>query len=496
MPVADAQRLVGQWAFPRKGVVRTIPAHELPPDALYDGHNVMLHGGQLRGRPGLTIAPGNTATPFPTIGASMYFSPAGSPTILFANTQRLFSYTGAITTDLTNTLLTGTYAQLGRFALIEFGTPEVVYAVFTNGVDAPRAWTGSATFANLAGSPPLWTDITNAYDRIVGVVPPYKVSWGEQAQLDKWPVLNTRFLSETVDPIVAISGRGVSGVIVYKRKSIWVGVPQGGSSAFAFVFQPREQKDGPAGAQAKVTVDNTDYYMTLDGRIAAYDGFNHQWVGHGIWPIVQATINPTEANRTMAWFDPPTRTVYFAYPKLFDSTAIVGLAAVCLPAPEQGIEGHACFTGTLGREVYTATQAWFGGDPQEKALVFSNRGLGAEATLFEGATDLGTTISGYWQPGLAGTPGLTPMRMDLVEPFFQRGVGYGTVTVRPKVSNVLDLPGGTDATPYTVDLAQAPVYEHGASRGDARGRFFGLRFEYTAGATIRYSGALAYGRPA
>jgi hypothetical protein len=336
--------------------------------------------------------------------------------------------------------------------------------------------------------------VCNAYDRIVGVKAPYEVSWGEQAAIDRWPALNRRFLGDTPDPVVACQSLGVYGLVVLKQRSIWVGVPTAGSSAFAFRFEPRGEYDGPCSPAAVIQVDGVLYWLTIRGQIAAYDGgAKPQWIAGGLWPYLLADMDPTNTARAFGWYDSALRTVNFCYARSGDAGECKGLVTINLPFPEHGVESnYPAFPGLLGKAVSAAGRMRLS-DNTEPVIAFTSATI--KSYKVEGSTDDTVAIAGHWQTPLTGTPGLVPMRLDAIAPFFERGEGYGLVTLKAVVSDVLDAPGGTiiDTPTQTFDLTTLPVRDEKALV--ASGRFHGVRFEFASAGTIRYSGALLYATP-
>ena len=498
--MAEEYKVLGTWGLPKRGISRLLPAHELPNDALWDAVNVDLRDGMLQARKGLTQFSATTLGARP-IGAFMYQEEDGSRIPLVATLNRIWKYESGWT-DLTNSLLTATAGYQGRFASLEFGTPGTVYAVFTNGKDTMQQWDGdSATVSAVAGSPPLFTDICTVGDRIVGIIPPYTVQWGEALTLSTWPALNIRYAAETPDRCVAIRAQGPMGFILFKEESLWVGSFVGGPSSTAFILQWRKNVEGPAGPNAIVEADGAWVYMTPTGRIGAYDGYTHQWIGDGLLPILNPEtgdttykVDATNMGRSCGAYDRAHQTITFWYPRTGDSGECKGVVTISVPKPEWGLPYWACFLGNTAVPIGAATAMRLT-DHLYKVLAFStvasdNRSF----TLVAGNADDGTNFLGSWQTGLAVAPGLGQYRVSHLEGYFDRAAGYGTVTFKMVSSFALDTPGGdVESTGKSIDLAATlKRSEYGR---DSRGRFLGMQFSFTTASKPKWLGGRLLGVP-
>jgi len=506
-------RPIATWPLPVAGVIRTLPAHQLPDDAAYNASNIILYKGALTSRPGtVSVSSGPLVlTPIPLSTGALIIDGLGLPasTVPFIITGSIGqAFRAGTWQDITGTPLTVANPP-PRTTQIVLGTATGLQPtmVIANGVDPTKQWDGQGTglWSDIAGAP-KWTDLCTAQDRIVGIVPPYTIQWGEQALLTMWPSANRRILADTAgdttEPLVAISGRGDAGVIVYRRDSIWLGTPSGrANSAGIFQWVLKGIIDGPAGPGARVTVDGWDYYMTPSGRIARYDGGNqHEWVGDGVWPAIQAEIqqDPISRNRVTAFHDPRTNSVVFVYPKVVGSVIRNrGLVIVNLPYPAHGIVKIACWLGELDREITCAAtyQYW---DTEKRAYPWQALTTGLTSTYGPTAWDVDhpeqEDFAAYFQTPLAPMEGLRTHRLEAIELLVQRLNGYGTATVEAVTSNVLDREGGTVILPGSqVNLNHAPAYDlHGV---DARGRYMGLKLSWRSTATVRYYGGVMGGRP-
>lgn len=496
-----SEKVIGRWTAPLRGVLRGLPPYLSPEDALYDGVNVVLRDGALEARPGLvefhpsSLGGRVTGALTYTNLSSVAFEPtafeetafqttdAGVSSLLVAVTPtKVWVFYGGAWHDITGAPLTGGPFDVARITGIQLAS--TIYVVVTNGKDAPQQWdSAGATVEPVAGSPPLWTDICTASDRIIGIVPPYTVRWGNALTLDLWPAQNFRVLSDTLDPIIAVRNLGTLGVVVYKAGSIWIGQPGGQTDASYFQFSIRGFWDGPASPAAVVDVDGAHYYMTTLGRIGYFDGSRHEWIGDGLHPQITDELDEAAASHIFGVFEPRHREVFFYYPRIGDMGLCKGLAVIKVPDEAEGVTRPIAFRGAMSFPLSAGTELRTDG---RKALVFSDDDH--TAYYLGGGRDGNQDFSGYWQTGLLVVPGLDPFRLDGFEVFAERGVGYGALTCKVIKQNLLENPRTSEAA--VADAIQleeiVPTQPRSA---DVRGRFFGLRFEFTTPITLRWYGA-------
>ena len=522
--ILQSNHVVGQWEVPTAGCLRNMPIYKIPPDALWSAHNVLVRGGFLQPRPGLTqfnvtamsgrptgmfngimLATGAFQTDAFQNDAFQTTGSIPSSLLIVGTTTKIYGYYGGVLNDITGTPdLTALDTQLARFAGIALGTPQTLYILHTNGIDAPRQWdVTSGTFSAVAGTPPLWTDIANIDAHIIGVVPPYDIRWGPTQSITSWPAANVRVLSDTPGSLVAIRELGVRLGVVYKTDGIWDVVVTGSDvESQYFRFEQRDQVQGPASPAAVVNADGAHLYMTKQGRVGYYDGSRHYWVAEGTWPILKLNLDSSNASRIFGAYDPRHKVALFIYPNIAGAAGDLAPASlgdgecygwlmVMLPNPSEGYDGFISFHGSSAlpmsaggtlrqnnepillarstsgsRRLYT----WDNSSEVESSLGFSADG-----------DDDGSTITGHWQTGLIPCPGLEIWKLEAFETLALQRAGYGEITVKPVSSYVLDATGGTVGSAKTVSLATSSSDKVlGKPKGaDLQGRFFGLRYEFS-----------------
>jgi hypothetical protein len=192
-------------------------------------------------------------------------------------------------------------------------------------------------------------------------------------------------------------------------------------------------------------------------------------------------LDQGNAIRIFGVYHPGEREVYFFYPRKGDQGQLKGMVLVILPRPQDGIVGPITFLGRLSQPVSAGTDLRL---VDRKALVF--RSDDQRGYLVEGPDDAGTNFSGFWQSGLEAMPELNPHRVEEMEVFAERGVGFGTLTLRAVTSHLLGNPLGTQGAAVAVALTSEPPTDTKGT--DARGTFLGVRHEFTTPITLRWYG--------
>lgn len=486
------------WGTPKRGMIRSLPSHEIPQDAVFDASNVSLRGGRLTARAGLSEFSSTIFNGRP-VGAFQYQAEDGTRTPVMVTANRIWGYVSGTWTDLTNTVLTGSANQLARMTILEFSSQTQLF--ITNGADVPRVWTGTGSVSTVDSTSPKFTDVCTTADRIVGIIPPYKIAWGEALTFSVWPTLNARFAAETSDRVVAIQAFGPLGFLLFKEGSLWLGTFVGGSSATSFILQWRRDCEGPAGPGAVCKADGVWVYMTPSGRIAATDGSSFQWIGEGLQPYLNpetgdatSKIDSTNSPRTVASYDPKHQEVTFWYPRTGDGGECKGMVTVSMPKLDFGLPYFACFPGVTAVPISAAMTMRLS-DQQDKILAFSSVASTQKSyTMASGVGDAGVAFDGSWQTGLQAVQGMGQYRMAHLEAYLERLAGYGTVTFKGVTSYALDTPGGTvETTGKSIDLATAAVRSE--TGRDLRGRYFGMRFNFTSASTPIWLGGRLLGLP-
>jgi hypothetical protein len=528
---------IAEWGVPLAGVIRALPAELIPPMGLFDGENMLVRRAVLRTRPGLLKDPyaqADATTGIPT-GAFWYTNSDNEEFILVGTTLGIYSFDGSTWVQRTGPVdatvvnrptFAGTlHGVLGlhpsRFTSIQSG--DEIYVLHTNGVDPMLIWNGKApTFVTVTGQPvgpvstpgdptpaPFMTTLATVSDHIMGIVPPYDIRWGRGITLapllDQWPQLNFRALADTTDKPVAIEALGTLGAAVYKTDSLWLATFTGGTEAGAFAFAIHGLYEGPAGPAAIINSNGFHLYMTATGRVGSFDGSQHRWVADALWPLLVdgrpddpgVKMHPTFAQNTFGVMNKLFREAWFFYPRLKDEDGYPrGLVILSLPDPQPDYLGtplqvKGAFPGSLSAlwgGAVTAGLHYRIGTPGPKVAIFGSTGAKALYTLDQNPTscpsnevaedegkDAQEPFDFYWQHGLTKAPGKATYRLQGIEPFFERDVNYGLITVRPVRSYALEVPGGDLGEPLTVNLEKR--YVRPVEGPDLRGRWFSVRFE-------------------
>lgn len=330
---------------------------------------------------------------------------------------------------------------------------------------------------------PVFKDITVVADRIMGAVGTHEIRWGDPLTDGSFPELNSKLLTETPSPVVAVRSLGALGAVVYKKDAIWGIDVTGLSGGSAFRFNMVEKVQGPAGPNAVVDANGIHVYMTNNGRIGMYNGFMRKWIGDGIWSVIKAEIDTTKPNRVHGVYIKELNQVRFYYKRTgvtdTDGMVIVNIERKDLQLP------WSAWPGRMGKSITASTA--MEDDSFTTSLVFANNAGAAKTYKIEGTTDDGVAISSHMQTGLTLPTKMEVARALSLEGFFERLAGYGTVTAKLVFSNVLDKIEGMLSASSTIDLTVVPIKN--PIGFDVRGRFLALRLEWTSAATVRYRGA-------
>jgi hypothetical protein len=501
---ATPATLLGQWPVPTSGINRELPPHQLPLEYCAAGWNVVIREGAITTRDYLLEQSSTVFTGTPN-GGFEYLTTAGARIPLAFMTTRVYKYDGGSWSDITGTALSGSQDAPTQAAILAVSGTNTVMLV--NGTDK-RQWANSGNTSTVSGSPPNFTDIEQVGRRIIGIVPPYEIRWGNADSLATWPAANSKFASETPDALTAIGPLGTLGCVLHKEDSLWIGYASAGADSQAFRFEPAKLVPGAAGPAARCHADGVEYYMTSDGRIGAFDGHDHAWVSDGLWTLIRKSIDKTKTKRVTAVYYRDRGEVWFTYTQTGDATTNRYLAILSLPRPLAGIPGYATFGGWWGSpgpspiSVGAMFQTKSSGVWQVWALR-TDSGSTKCYTLTDpgGGTvaDAGVAFSCTLTLALQPTPGLQFFQADSLETFAYRYPGLGTAIVDLLGSSDLQTPdNNSPALPadQTIDLTTAPTQELLGWASNHRRRWFSPSYRWTSNTgRLRFYGALLHGHP-
>jgi hypothetical protein len=499
-------KLLKSFLPPFKGTWKTLPAYLLPEDVVQDSLNVTLMGGKLRSRPGLNLF--NRLNLGDRIIGSFLSVDTTDTKYPFCSTKnKVFRLLNNRWQDITNNVvLTATDSHQVRMTSIQIGTS--VYVLYANGKDRvkqiPQSTYLLSDITPVAGSIPVLTDICTSFSRLVGITPPYTVTWSDVINdqflsFTSWPALNQAILADTEDSLVAIRALGTLGLAIYKEGNIFTGFAQTGANSQAFRFEHRGEYEGPAGVQALVNVEGAHMRMTSTGRVGLFDGTQNIWIADGIWPLLQDTLDIQYAKRIFGVYDYKTAQVTFWYPRFGDNGACKGMLNICLPYPLAGVTQFSYFLGesnfecTNGLSVRlfnaSASPFVFGNNNQTFQLDKNSYG------------DNGFDFSCSFKPGLfKPTPpddeknSSQDIYIPTVEVYASRGsLDFGTVNVSVLTSNTLEGEGKVSVSEI-LDLRETPINEIIAYDKGETGSFLGVNFEWESSSRFEYKGCDISGR--
>lgn len=513
---------------PTRGIIRNMAPHLIPSDGLRDARNMVIQDGVFQPRPGfITTAMATRLTGAPS-GAGIYCTTAGAIKLVIVTTSNIYVSNGfgGAHTDLSGGL-TGADPTLNpartTTMVLGSGGSTASYIIATNGKDAPKKWDGvAASVASVAGSPPLWTDITTLDDKIIGIIPPYQVQWGATRSIAVWPALNFKQLAETSDPCTAIrSGPGQILGTIYKRGSIWSIVPTGNTSdAAAFRFPFAAAAEGPANVHAVVEAKGKHYRLTLSGKVQMWDGTTDTWICRGVWPLVKSSIYPPSV---VGWYDPNRDEICFSWQGLAQNANLQALLTISPPSDRDAdyagwistLNGQAATVvgpatesartnvGLIGAAVYVPIAGgqgeahWADNNGLVTHYGFNIRSRDLVVLSTDTTTQVSAPIYGWWETGLLPMPNVESIRAESVETFAARGQAYGALNLQVVKSFTL---GNTGEDRYYGDDLAGSQNRYGRARlvslqgqdaandiepvradvgVDDQGRFLGLRYSFT-----------------
>jgi hypothetical protein len=491
--VKDAgSSLLTNFTVPFKGTWKGVAANMLGPDMLYDSINVYLRKGKLRQRPGYAPFNSNTFTN-PIIGGGMAVTPVGK-VLLAIEKGALYTAMASDTvwsTDITtpiansnNSLVDITYLEtMSQYAVI----------IASEGYQL-KVWIQGSGVSSISGAP-IAKSVCTAADRIVALVNGNTLQWTSTLSYSNWPALAVAKVAATNDVGIAVVPLGTLDFVLYKERSLYVAKAQAGSDAAAFNIQFRQTVEGPAGVHAVIDAGGTHFYMTANGRIGAFDGSSYvKWIADGLWFYLQDDINPTYAYKIFAVFDYRQYTISFHYPRTTDEGGLMtGMVIINIPLEGSNIDSTAAFLGISTEPLSFGYERRFN-NVIDRSMLFTQTATPQAMTFDElVTTDNGMVYQCAMQTGLFPLPDMRHSRLS-VESFLQRQNGYGGINIMPVVSDALETENGIVlvADSQIIDLNNDPVQEYVGF--DRQTRFFGLRYTWSSDSTVRYGGAMVYGR--
>ena len=493
------------YPIPLRGTWKTLPSHLLPDDVVQDSLNVSLIDGALRSRAGLRLL-SQTLLDSPALGSFLFTGVTNSKTPLVASSTTIYALAGVTWLNVSpGVSLHTSLGNFSRFTSIQSGS--YVYVLHCNGVDPLWSAQEAVQFAPVtpyAGSSiPILTDMCTVAGLIVGIVPPYTVTWcaglsNTYLSFTNWPALNQVILADTEDSLVAIRPLGTLGFVCYKEGNIFVGSAQAGPLSAAFGFQHRGEFEGPGGVNAVVNWNGMHVYMTPSGRVGLFDGTNHQWILDGLWPFLRKDIDSSRASSIFGAYNYLTSEVYFWYPRLSAPDTVDGMVQINMPYPLAGIQD---FSGFLGRSSFGVSNALsvrlFDGTLQPyvwRSDTYGTYVLDTD-TYVDGTVDFPCSFTtGVFRPvsGTQQLPGGNDIFRGSYEVFATRDSIRGSADVQGLSANALETHGSPSAV-ERIDLTQTRPNEY-ISFPTAQGKFLGLSITWQSSSRMEYKGCDVYAR--
>ena len=505
MPTATVEpgsSLLAGYRLPQAGVLRTVPVHSLPPEAVRVGHNVWLHQGALRARPGMvadaSAASYGAVANGAALGSFLYVSKSNVKMPVVA-TESAIAQLEADGIWRSLATITATRAQPVRFTALENNQQVSLLAAsadigLLHKTESAAGFTAITLPEGLAAS--RIVDIATAATRIVLAQPPYTIAWSNSLQPTVYQDTSQLILADTEDRLVAIKQLGTLGFVIYKEGSIYLGIAQSGADAFAFKPEFYGEAEGPCGPQAIVSINNVHYYMTPSGRVGIFTGTQQAFIADGLWPFLQDDLDRQYIKHVNACFDYQLNTVFFFYPRKGDNGACHGLVTLNLPYPTAGIAQHASFTGLTHLDITNALSVRLF-DATQKPFLFATDLAPTTQKVLRLDKEVLTDDNGLFD--CVVQPGLTPSPQAMIyKPYIElqahRGEDHGVVNIYQVTSNLLETADGTVEDKETLlDLTIVTPAQYLGFTTAAT--FLGFRLEWLSDQNLIYYGCDMYGRP-
>lgn len=488
---------VGQFLAPFKGTWSSLSAHMLQPDQLYASLNVFLRGGKLRDRAGLEPI---TTTFFDEviIGGVNVTTPTHKVLLAFGRTTlyRLDNRNGEWTVDTAMDIAPAD----GMFVEVTFLETNSQYvAIVANGTTALKKWIdgqGLTTITAVKDPIPLATSVCTSASRIVALVNNHTLVWSDVLTYDSFsPLSYNKKLAETNDAGICIKSLSSYDFAVYKERSIYIGRAQAGADGNAFSVQRVQIVEGPASIKAVIDVGGYHMYMTANGRVGVFDGTSYvQWIADGLWLLLQDDIDTEHSDNIVGVFDYRLNTATFYYPRRGQGGLVKGMVVINIPINGSGLTEYACF---LGESVLPVTHGYEMRFQREtnRSIIFTTGVYGNRSYIcnedynFDGSVSFECML----QTGLLPLPDMKHNQVS-AELFIERAQGNGTVDVSLVTSDALETASGAveDLSSESLNLEFNPVREYVGFNKPTR--FVGIKMEWRSDSTVRYAGAVVYGR--
>ena len=481
-----------QFAVPYNGTWNSVAANMLSPDTLYHSMNIYVRRGKVRARPGL-LQQNSSVLSYPVQGGAMAVTPTDKVLLAVTGTE-LYTLKQSDSVWQSDTVATFTTGS-NPIDITFLETMSTYVAVLASPGFGLKAWIQESGVAPIFGSPPA-KSVCTAARRIVALVEPHTIQWSTILDYTTWPALAIAKVAQTNDVGICVRSLGTLTFVIYKERSIYIARAQAGSDANGFNIQFVQMVEGPAGVHSVVDVLGTHWYMTKNGRVGIFDGTAQvQWVADGLWLYLQDDIDPVQAYRIFGVFDYRLHTVTFYYPRISDVAGqMTGMLIINIPLAGSNIQIPAAFLGMSMLPCTYGMEMRFD-DRIDRSVVFSYSGSTGRPFLVDESTqsDDGTPYQCVMQTGLYPLPE-TRVQQCSVESFFEKQDGYGAVNLYSVTSDALETDTGDIrySNGALLDLNNRLVSEYVGFNTPTR--FFGLRYEWLSTNTVRYGGAIIYGR--
>ena len=488
---------------------------------MVDGQNVLPRNGVLIVRPGMARLTSSAPSANRVLGGIYYSDNTQTARNVAGTSASLHSFDGSSWGDITgSTTPNGSNTNLWRFSAFPFSTTTRLIAV--NDQCAPQVWTGTGNFADLGGSPPIAKTVATTFQRVIlGNVTIGGTRRGSSLWVSgfqdptSWPAVNQADLPDTGDVIVEIQALNTQAFAIYKENSQWIGI--GAANIFPFVYELRGQQPGPISPAVVVRVEDTHYYVGLDGNIYRFDGNQVQAIGSHIRSLLYNDIDWANRGQAHGFYDAINREIWWFWPSYKRTSPTTNgivyripyadVPGAFSPLMQYGVTVTASWpwfdnAATTWNDLssYTWNDALFADTYPTWDSFPNNSQLSILAGASDGVVyrfgrpggDDGNAIDAIWElPMRAATGDGFIAQLDVIESFFKNVVTSTNVSVIAVTSDTLG-DSGTQASAQTVNLNSSGT-KLWASYENTTGRYVGVRYRISSASALNeYRGGVVY----
>jgi hypothetical protein len=308
------------------GVIERVNPATIPDGKLLASKNWITREGTGRPRPGYELIGSQLTAADPVLGFGFRGTLATESNMVVHTASAAYSWNGSAFSAITGTWTSSNANNHVRFTVFQQSGTFIL--IRTNLQNAPDKWTGSGSFVDLGGTPPVARDLTTTNGRVVLFYAnnePRRVQWSGFNTAETWGAADFSDLTDTPDEIVGGRAFGPLSMAIYKQDSVWLGQAQ--VAAAPFQFQLIGFTPGPVSPAAIVPWREAHYYFAKDLSVYRFDGGRVLPVGVDLPKHLQQTLDWPNRDRIFGFVLPlPEPELWFVYPQESDGAMKRGIS--------------------------------------------------------------------------------------------------------------------------------------------------------------------------